>query len=143
MSTIASKSFENQILETFNDCIEKISKKLQNNFDPNESKSLSLFRQFCTALNARFNWLKQLKKDNNSAANIMKNAKSITSKLSETTRVSKHSENKQSNRLSRMNKSQKNKNTKNSDNRWLELLDSKECETQPEVPYGLLRGKSE
>jgi hypothetical protein len=71
MSTSTPISLETQIFETLNRCIEKISKHLDKNFNPEDPKSLSLFRQFCSALNTRRNWIKNFIKDFQQAAKLV------------------------------------------------------------------------
>ena len=54
--------FDNQILSTLNTCLIKISDKLNNSFNPDDAKSVSLFRQFCSAINAHIKWTKIIQK---------------------------------------------------------------------------------
>jgi hypothetical protein len=71
MSTSTPISLETQIFETLNHCINKISKNLNEKFNPEDPKSLSLFRQFCSALNIRRNWIKNFIKDFQQAVNLV------------------------------------------------------------------------
>jgi hypothetical protein len=85
MSATTANSFETQIFETLNRCIDKISKKLDASFNPEDPKSLSLFRQFCSALNARRNWLKNFIQDFQKAVTLIgKHNESVKSQKSNT-----------------------------------------------------------
>lgn len=63
-------SVEEQILATLDQCILKISNHLQKTFNPEDKESLQLFRQFCSALNARRQWLKSLENGSENAQNL-------------------------------------------------------------------------
>lgn len=53
---------EEQIHSTLNRCILKMSDRLLKTFDPLEKASVALFKLFCSALNARCQWLKSIAK---------------------------------------------------------------------------------
>jgi hypothetical protein len=61
-------TFDNQILSTLNTCLIKISDKLKNSFDPDDAKSVSLFRQFCSAINAHIKWTKIIQKSQSNSS---------------------------------------------------------------------------
>jgi hypothetical protein len=65
MSQKPPKSLENLILSTLDNCIGKMAEKLNKAFSPESNDSLRLFKQFCSALNARKNWLKSMFDKNN------------------------------------------------------------------------------
>ncbi|MBN2328292.1 MAG: hypothetical protein JXR73_14185 [Candidatus Omnitrophica bacterium] len=51
---------DQKIGSAFQVCIEKLADRLLDNFNANDNESLSLFRLFCNAVRARFQWLKKL-----------------------------------------------------------------------------------
>lgn len=58
MVEIQSPSLQEQILSTLTQCILKMSDQLLKTFNPEEKTSLTLFKQFCSAINARRQWIK-------------------------------------------------------------------------------------
>ncbi len=57
-ATTIPNEFDETILETLEQCITKMSKKLRETFDPDKGESQSLFRVFCSAINTRSKILK-------------------------------------------------------------------------------------
>ncbi|MBN2329225.1 MAG: hypothetical protein JXR73_18945, partial [Candidatus Omnitrophica bacterium] len=51
-------NIEEKIHSTLKSCIGKMADHLQKTFDPQEKESLALFRQFCSALKTRMQWIK-------------------------------------------------------------------------------------
>ena len=58
MSETSTAAIESRILSTLDFCLSKMSDGLGREFNPDDKKSLSLFRQFCAAMRARMQWLK-------------------------------------------------------------------------------------
>lgn len=58
MTETKSNPVEEQILSTLTKCLLKMSDRLLKTFDPLSKESLALFKQFCSALNTRRQWLK-------------------------------------------------------------------------------------
>lgn len=63
MAEIQVVQFEEVIFASFDECLLKMSLHLSNTFDPALKESLLLFKQFCSAINARRQWLKSVKTD--------------------------------------------------------------------------------
>jgi hypothetical protein len=68
MTTVDAAQLEDNVLSTLNACINKISDKLNDSFNPDDPKSISLFRQFCSAINARLKWTKIIQKSKSNSA---------------------------------------------------------------------------
>lgn len=60
MSESKTNQLEEQILSTLTKCLIKMSDCLLKTFKPESKDSLALFKQFCSALNVRRQWLKTL-----------------------------------------------------------------------------------
>lgn len=60
MPSTPTTSLNDSIIQTLDACIGKMADCLQKTFDPQDAESLKLFKQFCSALNARRQWLKAL-----------------------------------------------------------------------------------
>jgi len=61
------------IQETLELCISKMSKTLQNNFDPEDKNSIKLLQQFRSTLNTLRTWIKHANTAVNESMNTVKN----------------------------------------------------------------------
>jgi len=73
MTTVDAAQLEDNVLSTLNACLNKISDKLNNSFNPDDPKSISLFRQFCSAINTRLKLTKIVQKSKDNSAVQSKN----------------------------------------------------------------------
>ena len=87
-ATVIPNQFDQDILDTIEHCTMKISKKLKETFDPNKAESKSLFRLFCSAVNARARIVgkmnKAVQQTNQSINNLAKNLKTALNSQSTT-----------------------------------------------------------
>ncbi|MGC9326094.1 MAG: hypothetical protein ACP5I1_00525 [Candidatus Hinthialibacter sp.] len=60
MSQSPARPTEQQITLALESCLNKMADKLLKKFDVDDKESLSLFRQFCSAINTRLQWIKSL-----------------------------------------------------------------------------------
>lgn len=60
MTDQSTNSIDQRVLSALDACILKMSETLQKTFDPLVKESLNLFKQFCSAVNARRQWLKSI-----------------------------------------------------------------------------------
>lgn len=60
MSTAASLELDERVLKTLDSCLEKMADCLDKTFNPQEKQSLSLFRQFCSTMHSRLQWIKAM-----------------------------------------------------------------------------------
>jgi len=58
MTSAPATSLNDSIIQALDSCIGKMADHLQKTFDPQDTESLKLFKQFCSAINARRQWLK-------------------------------------------------------------------------------------
>jgi len=87
-ATVIPNQFDQDILDTIEHCTMKISKKLKETFDPDKAESKSLFRLFCSAVNARARIVgkmnKAVQQTNQSINNLAKNLKTALNSQSTT-----------------------------------------------------------
>ncbi|MBN2329899.1 MAG: hypothetical protein JXR73_22355 [Candidatus Omnitrophica bacterium] len=74
MSKNRSISIEQKIHSALNACLGKMADRLENTFNPREKESLALFRQFCSALKTRMQWIKDCAKTFQEITGIVKRA---------------------------------------------------------------------
>ncbi len=60
MSIASSIELDDRVLKTLDSCLVKMSECLDKTFNPEEKQSLSLFRQFCSAMHSRMQWIKAM-----------------------------------------------------------------------------------
>jgi hypothetical protein len=59
-ATVMPTRFDEDIIDTLEHCITKMSKKLKEIFNPDKAESKSLFRLFCSAVNVRSRMLQKM-----------------------------------------------------------------------------------
>ncbi|MBN2328989.1 MAG: hypothetical protein JXR73_17750 [Candidatus Omnitrophica bacterium] len=60
MSQSPARPFEQKITFALESCLNKMADNLLKKFDVDDKESLSLFRQFCSAINTRLQWIRSL-----------------------------------------------------------------------------------
>lgn len=70
-----SSSIEQKIHSALNACLGKMADRLISTFNPQDKESLALFRQFCSGLKTRMQWIKDSAKTLQEITGIMRRAK--------------------------------------------------------------------
>lgn len=106
MSKKHPQSIEEKIHSTLNACIDKMADHLRNTFNPKEKESLSLFRQFCSALKTRMQWIKD-------SAKTFEELKAIVQRANKTGQKAQTGQNSQAPAQNRLEQLLKTKNSNN------------------------------
>lgn len=81
MSQKKSPALDEKISQALDDCLGKMADQLIESFNPQEKESLKLFKQFCSALNARRQWMKHLEEKSGVSAEKQQEMLKLLQKL--------------------------------------------------------------
>jgi len=74
------QSLNQPILSTLDHCLMKMSDRLRSAFNPDDKQSLSLFKQFCSAVKTRLQWIKSFIVPENKRVEAKPSYKPLTEK---------------------------------------------------------------